>query len=71
VRDILTAEQVNEIADAPPGITKEAVHTVTERAEETSRPAPSAPAQSTAQSEIKQGYATIQRDGKVEFSRTP
>jgi hypothetical protein len=71
VSDILTAEQVNEIADAPPGVTKAAVHTMTERVEETSSSAPSAAVQSTSQPQLKQGYATIHRDGKVEFSQTP
>lgn len=68
VNDVLTTEEVNEIADAPPGVTKEAVRAVAERSEDVTNSGPvSQPQSNDAAQEEKQGYATVQQDGKVEF----
>ena len=63
VNDILTNEQVNEIADAPPGIVKAAVEAVTPQPKEES------PDQKVEQEQVRQSVASVTRDGKVEFQR--
>ncbi|KAL2216167.1 altered inheritance of mitochondria protein 24, mitochondrial [Thermoascus aurantiacus ATCC 26904] len=84
VRDVLSDREVNEIADAPAGVTRDAVKALEERsqatknefkkvAEEAVSQAPGAPSRSVEQltNEIKgtrQSIATV-RDGKVVFEK--
>lgn len=63
VNDILTNEQVNEIADAPPGTVKAAVDSVTPQTKD------EAPKQDAEQEQVRQSIASVKRDGKVEFQR--
>ncbi|KAL1956204.1 hypothetical protein VTO42DRAFT_7551 [Malbranchea cinnamomea] len=66
VNDVLTTEEVNEIASAPPGVTRDAVHTVEERTKDVSGTGPAAAPQMK-EANVKQSFATVRRDGKVEF----
>lgn len=63
MNDILTNEQVNEIADAPPGTVKAAVEAVTPQAKE------EGPSQQAEQGQVRQTVANVKQDGKVEFQR--
>ncbi|OAX80733.1 hypothetical protein ACJ72_04929 [Emergomyces africanus] len=68
--DSLTTKQVNEIADAPPGITQEAVRKATAKLgeEETTPKAKDHSKSTTAISGLS--IASVRRDGKVEFHQT-
>ena len=68
VNDVLTTEEVNEVANAPPGVTKEAVDVVRERNTDPAGAEP-APAPQPKAENIKQSFATV-RGGKVEFQQT-
>ncbi|PGH26606.1 hypothetical protein AJ80_01735 [Polytolypa hystricis UAMH7299] len=68
VNDVLTTEQVNEIADTAPGVTSPAVRQVLKQDEK-----PSAPAESVSppihDENVRQSVVTVRRDGKVEFEK--
>ena len=68
VNDILTTEEVNEIANAPPGVTREAVDYVREPTTDPSSAEPAPSPQPKVES-VKQSFATV-RGGKVEFQQT-
>lgn len=68
VNDVLTTEEVNEIANAPPGVTREAVELVGERTTGASGDKP-APSSKPKVETVKQSIATV-RGGKVEFQQT-
>ncbi|KIW50634.1 hypothetical protein PV05_09425 [Exophiala xenobiotica] len=63
VNDVLTAQDVNEIADAPAGSVREAIG----NAQKTQSPNTSTPAVAPAKSRPKVSVASIGRDGKVSF----
>ena len=68
MNDVLTTEEVNEIASAPPSVTKEAIQTVTEREEDVAKSEQvSQPQSSVAAEDEKRGYATLRQDGKIDF----
>ncbi|KAK2784630.1 Altered inheritance of mitochondria protein 24, mitochondrial [Emmonsiellopsis sp. PD_33] len=69
VADVLTTQQVNEIASAPPGVTQEAVQKITEAGEE---PTPK-PSETSKPTNHVSGHsvASIRQDGKVEFHSPP
>ncbi|KAK2731575.1 Altered inheritance of mitochondria protein 24, mitochondrial [Onygenales sp. PD_40] len=69
VADVLTTQQVNEIASAPPGVTQEAVQKITEAGEE---PTPKPSEISKPTSHVSgHSVASIRQDGKVEFHSPP
>ena len=77
VSDVLTAKEVNEVADAPPGAVRQAIESVQDRKVETNRmgiegATPSAsPTVSTAtSSQPRLSVASVSRDGKVTFEST-
>lgn len=68
---MLSNREVNEIASAPPGVTQAAIDNVTEAEREEEEPIPKRDS-----GEIKmetkgyqQSFATVRRDGKVEFQQ--
>ncbi|EXJ90016.1 hypothetical protein A1O3_03084 [Capronia epimyces CBS 606.96] len=75
VNDVLTAQEVNEIADAPAGVVKEVIRDSPLSRDikpssiaigETSSSSPAVPSQS----QPKVSFASVSRDGKVTFDRT-
>ena len=73
IRDVLSTHEVNEIADAPPGVVREAVENVStggsrlKGESDASRTASSAGA---ARKEPRLSYASVSRDGKVKIEET-
>ena len=67
VSDILTSQEVNEIADAPPGVTAKAVMAASQPQTTAKEESLSAP---VVTKEPKLSFATISRDGKVKIEST-
>ncbi|EEP80591.1 predicted protein [Uncinocarpus reesii 1704] len=65
INDSLTAQEVNEIADAQPGVTREAIDVVQERLEKDLPPPPKEDEMKT----VGQTFAAVRRDGNVEFRK--
>ncbi|KAG9773258.1 hypothetical protein KCU88_g5846, partial [Aureobasidium melanogenum] len=75
VNDVLTAQEVNEMADTPPGVVREALTDAqAAKAIDASRPgaARASPSSSTSspQSQAKLSYANVSSDGKVTFDKS-
>lgn len=73
VNDVLTAQEVNEIADAPAGVVRDAVSNVHAATVESSGKGPegASPSSTPAPSQPKMSMASINRDGKVSFKAAP
>ncbi|EDN08759.1 predicted protein [Histoplasma mississippiense (nom. inval.)] len=70
IADALTTQQVNEIADAPPGVTQEAVRKAAAKSGE-AEAAPKAKDDLISKTAVSgQSFASVMRDGKVEFHQT-
>ncbi|EEH48811.2 hypothetical protein PABG_11955 [Paracoccidioides brasiliensis Pb03] len=69
IADVLTTQQINEIADSPPGVTQDAVHKVA--AAQTHKEEVISKAKEGIESSISgQSIANVRHDGKIEFHRT-
>ncbi|EXJ73392.1 uncharacterized protein A1O5_03152 [Cladophialophora psammophila CBS 110553] len=66
VNDVLTAQEVNEIADTPAGTVQEAISNVRSTGPELSKPGFAVPV-SPAASQPRLSMASVSRDGKVTF----
>ncbi|QSS51119.1 altered inheritance of mitochondria protein 24, mitochondrial protein Fmp26 [Histoplasma capsulatum var. duboisii H88] len=70
IADALTTRQVNEIADAPPGVTQEAVRKAAAKSGE-AEATPKAKDDLISKTAVSgQSFASVMRDGKVEFHQT-
>jgi hypothetical protein len=63
ISDVLTKEDVNEIADAPAGVVPAAVELATEPGKET----PETGLKKAAEPKVKINFASVGKDGKVKF----
>ena len=67
MNEVLSSEEVNEIADTPPGATQAAVDRPENKAHEVTPPSGSG---ATGTREVRQSVPSVRRDGKVEFHRS-
>jgi hypothetical protein len=68
LNEVLSAQEINEIADTPPGVTEAALdRLVNQRREDTTSPSGIGARETR---EVRQTIASIRRDGQVEFQRS-
>ncbi|EXJ94639.1 hypothetical protein A1O1_03035 [Capronia coronata CBS 617.96] len=71
VNDVLTAQEVNEIADAPAGVVKEMISDsqLSKNSDASRKIAGGSSSSAPAQSQPKVSFASVNKDGKVTFDR--